>query len=188
MLLAVADVAAWGHLLRPTPETGDERDGIACLQTTESTCAPAAAVTLLGLHGISSDEATLASSCRTTVSGTTRWGLWRGLRLATADSAWEVVAAESPIDDVLGRGPAIVSVVLTAELDAQDPRYRGDWGWVLGQPHAVVYLGPGDAPGTVRIADPKMGVETWKEVALRALWHRQVFRLIHTHSPSPVDE
>ncbi len=178
LLVLVADIAVCWPLLRPIPVTADLWSDDACLQTTESTCAPAAAATLLRLSGITADEATLARWCLTSQAGTTHWGLWRGLRALSDGTPWAVRAGDPGVDAVLAGPPAIVSVVLTKDLDRRDPRYRKEWGWILGQPHAVVYLGPGSKPGLVRIADPKVGVEEWDESGLRELWNGQAFWLV----------
>lgn len=178
IFMLIADGAVLLPLVQRPPVTASQWvDGV-CLQSTESTCAPAAAATLLHLHGLGGDETTLASWCLTTDVGTTHWGLWRGLRVLTDDSGWMVQAGDPGIEAVLSGPPAIVSVVLTREVDHREPRYRTEWGWLLGQPHAVVYLGPGSRPGLIRIADPKIGIEEWNVEGLRNLYNGQVFWLL----------
>ncbi len=183
IFLIIADGAVLLPLVQRPPVTASQWvDGV-CLQSTESTCAPAAAATLLRLHGIEADETSMATWCLTTDAGTTHWGLWRGLRALSDDSGWMVQAGDPGIEAVLSGPPAIVSVVLTRALDHREPRYRAEWGWLLGQPHAVVYLGPGKRPELIRIADPKIGIEEWNVQALRDLYNGQVYRLIRRSSP-----
>lgn len=176
-LMLVVNIVTWSPLWRSLPPMSDTWEGVCCLQSTDSTCAPAAAATLLHLYGITSREDTLARDCLTTDHGTSRWGLWRGLRLATADSVYRVRASDGDLEMVMAHLPAIISVVLTKKQNEFDPRYAREWGWVIGQPHAVVLLGRGDRADTIRIADPKMGVEAWDESGVRALWNRQIFWL-----------
>ena len=178
LMLVVADVTSLAPLTLPVPQTLDLWQDGTCVQTTDATCAPAAAATLLRLHGIHATEGELAAWCLTTSKGTTRWGLWRGLRALTDGSEWTVQAEEGPVETVLGRGPAIISVMLTKDLDRRDVRYRTKWGWLVDQPHAVIYLGPSPRPGYVLMSDPKTGNEVWEEEGLRALWNGQVFRLV----------
>jgi ABC-type bacteriocin/lantibiotic exporter with double-glycine peptidase domain len=51
-----------------------------CLQSTASTCGPAAAATILRSFGVNTTEAELASAARTSASGTEVWFLIRELR------------------------------------------------------------------------------------------------------------
>lgn len=174
LVLFIADGATWLPLVKNPPPTADQWAEEACLQSTDSTCAPAAAATLLRWHGLPASETILAAWCLTTDAGTSRWGLWRGLCIATAGSPWIPRAGTPDMETVLNGPPAIVSVVLSSELDQREPRYRTEWGWILGQPHAVVVLGRSMQLGKVRIADPKIGLEEWQESGLRDLWNSQV--------------
>ena len=112
VLITVVNVVTWSPWWRSAPLMSDTWDGACCLQSTDSTCAPAAAATLLRAYGIVSSEASLARDCLTTDKGTSRWGLWRGLRRATVDSAYQVRASDEDLDTVMTHLPAIISVVL----------------------------------------------------------------------------
>lgn len=155
----------------PPPTVPTWADGVA-LQTTPSTCTPAAAATLLREHGLEFTERGLAPLCLTNTEGTPLLGLYRGLRLATADTDLRPVMRYLTLDELRERPgvlPAVVSVRLTREADAREPRYRQRWGWILGVRHSVVFLGF-DGPDHVWVGDPGVGRERWRLEHIRDLW------------------
>jgi len=175
-LLGVATYSSTSHLWgAPPPCDALWRDGV-CLQTTQSSCGPAAAATLLHLHGIESSEAEMARLCLTRSTGTTLLGLYRGLRLKAAERGMSVELLHGTIDDLrrLAR-PAVIWVELP-DRDDIDPRYREHWGWEPGVRHAVVLLGF-DGDGQPIIGEPAVGRERWGIDGLTTLWSGEAMAL-----------
>ena len=167
----------YGFLFRETPRTQDRWKGEVCRQSSHATCSAAAAVTLLKLHGISSSESEMAALCFTSEYGTTKFGLYRGLKIKTAGTAWEPRALPMQTDALLTGGlcPAVISVRIDHGQPV-DPRYQRDWGWEPGVSHTVVLLGFRD-DGKIDIADPSVGLEQWDVQGIRDLWKGQGFYL-----------
>lgn len=177
LLALFVDAWFWSAAFYNPIHCEDRWAGSCCLQTTDYTCVPAAAATLLKINGIDSNEEALKTLCLTRTRGTSLWGLYRGLREKTDGREKRVTICETSISDFLERNkPAIVFVMLDAALDAKDKRYSRDWGWTVNVAHAVVFLEA--LPGNrVAIADPKFGVEVWNTEGLEALWQRKVVYL-----------
>lgn len=168
MLLGLAAYHLVFPLLARVPPTRDVwADGV-CLQTSEGTCSPAAAATLLRAHGIPATEGEMARLCLTSAAGTSHNGLYRGLKLKTEHSAWRVKVLPHAQDNARLPVPALLSVWIAR--DYADSRYVRGWGWQPGTAHSVVYLG-GSLQGKVKIADPAVGREEWFGEDLRILWH-----------------
>jgi hypothetical protein len=147
------------------------------IQTSPATCSPAAAATLLREHGIAATESEMAELCLTTTRGTTALGLYRGLKLKTAGSAWDVEPFQlDPAGLRKLDGPAVLNVRLD-RTPGVDPRYERLWGWTPGVSHTVVFLGFAH-DGKVNIGDPAVGREQWFEGDLRVLWHGEGLRLV----------
>ena len=85
-----------------TPNTVWLPGGV-CQQTSAVTCSPAAAVTLLNASGVRRDERELIQWCLTDSLGTTSLGLWRGLRLATRETAYQPQVMDVELKDLLSR-------------------------------------------------------------------------------------
>jgi hypothetical protein len=184
--LAVALVlaAAWSAY-RPyshgDPPIGPPRwaPGDVCLQSSDATCSPAAAVTLLQLVGVETTEAEMAELCLTTSRGTSTYGLYRGLRIKLRGTGYTIVPFHGTAEQLREAGtPAILTVGLRPD-EAFDERYVVQWGWQPGVQHTVVLFRflPNGQPD---IGDPSVGRERWNDEALRVLWHGQGFRLVRT--------
>jgi hypothetical protein len=171
LLVVVSLYAAYGRFLGKPPRCEDYwKDGV-CIQTSPASCSAAGAATLLRSHGIPATEAEMASICFTREAGTTMSGLYRGLKIKTADTEWDAKAffceaselrAEAPL-------PAIIKVWLDKDR-TNDPRYEQEWGWKHGIPHTVVlfrFVGNGE----VEVGDPSVGRERWRFEDVKALWH-----------------
>lgn len=175
--LALLGVAAFATSYAPMfalpPACSDAPPAAVCLQTSDATCSAAAAVTLLGLHGLRASEREMARLCLTRANGTTLPGLYRGLKLKMAGTPWDVVVV--PRDGIGVAGPAIIAVGL-GRLQRADARYEREWGWRRGASHAVVLVRFSD-PRHVEIADPSVGREVWPAEALRVLWHGDALAL-----------
>ncbi len=177
---------AYGTLLRPTPHCNDGWQDDVCLQTSESSCSAACAVTLLRNAGQPATEAELARLCLTCdprgsePGGTTLHGLYRGLKLKTAGTNLRVQALRVRIEDLLqeGSGPWIISVGLTRQ-QAADPIYQEQYGWSPGMRHSVVLFRRVTAD-RVEIGDPSVGREQWSLEDLRVPWRGDAVRLIRT--------
>lgn len=177
----------WGNV----PECRDEWSQDVCLQTTEQTCSPAAAATLLRAYGIDTTEQEMARLCLTRApvqmlggvfshSGGTYWqGLYRGLVLKTEASSWRVEAfgeiTLGELHQILDDGPAILTVGLPITL--RHSLYEEEWGWVPGVSHsAVVFrVEPGQQ---LRMGEPSFGAENWTEADLLTLWKGEGIRLV----------
>ena len=162
------------HLLRVDPPPVDPRwDLGVALQTSNASCSPAAAATLLRTVGIERDEAQMLAPCLTDRRGTPLLGIYRGLRIATRGTGWAPVAHRVTLDELAARAdallPAVVDVKLTAEAVRREPRYVTQWGWTVGQIHSVVFFRrlPN---GWYDVGDPGVGREAWRPDVLGDLW------------------
>jgi hypothetical protein len=166
-------------LLGTTPECGYRWDNLGtCLQTTEQTCSPAAAAMLLSRHGIPATEQELAELCLTR-RGTTWQGLYRGLKLKTQGTAWDVEVCRCEVDELqrLCGTPALLSVGLDRG-SSRDTDYERELGWIPGVSHSVVL--ERYQRDLAVIADPSQESmrEHWDDEMLRTLWRGYAFRLV----------
>lgn len=176
----VGIVAAFYPLLGTTPHCGDRWDKLGtCLQTTRYTCSPAAAAMLLRKHGIAASEQEMAKLCLTR-SGTSWQGLYRGLKLKTAGTAWDVQVCAWSADELLRSraAPILLSVGLDRSAPA-DTDFTLEQGWTPGRSHNVVLEGYSPTRAAI-IADPtgEMWREQWDDDTLRMLWRGYGFRLV----------
>ena len=151
----------------------------ACIQTTAYTCSPAAAATLLKMHGINATEQEMADLCLTR-RGTSWPGLYRGLKLKTENTGWDVEVLEGTIDEICRvkmNGPCILSVGLESNARV-DASFSEEYGWTPGVNHSVVLLSS-DARG-VEVIDPSQAFthERWDYSTLRLLWRGMAVRLV----------
>ena len=141
--------------------------GDVCLQSHSSTCAPAAAVTLLALDGVPTTEREMVEACLTSERGTEPLGLYRGVAIAAhrAGFAAKVAKSEPALWDQMSHLPNISLVQLDPTAQSNTPRrLLGPRG---GEGHAVVVMGR-DAAGNWRIADPAFGMTTWTDEQFRS--------------------
>jgi hypothetical protein len=178
-LLCVGFYTAVHPLRGDVPMCGEKwRRGI-CLQTSDFTCSPASAVSVLRAYGIEATEQELAELCLTR-RGTTWTGLYRGLKKKTAGTEWDVEVFECDLRDLDSKvnGPVILSVELKDDRGA-NAVYVRECGWIPGQPHSVVLMGFLESDrNVVVIGDPATGREIWTRKDLSVLWHGQGIRLV----------
>ena len=89
LLVGSCLISIYRPILAQPPQLYDMWEGNICLQTSQVSCTPAAAATLLAAHGIKTTEEEMALLCLTNREGTPMQGLYRGLKLKTADTPWE---------------------------------------------------------------------------------------------------
>jgi hypothetical protein len=173
----VGMVALLHQMPRDPPAPGDEWIDEVCMQSNKASCSACAAATLLVHHGIPADEAEMMDLCLTGATGTPSLGLYRGLKLKTAGTPYEVEAFQTDIESLLDSEelPAILLVMLQLGADV-DPRYENEWGWTPGLGHAVVCYGRAGSD-RVMIGDPSVGREKWTIKDLQVLWHGEGLRL-----------
>jgi hypothetical protein len=177
-LVASCLMAIYRPILASPPRMDDRWEGNVCLQTSPASCSPAAAATLLRAHGIPATEQEMALLCLTGQNGTAMQGLYRGLKLKTAGTPWDVyVFSRATIDDLRGTGPALLSMELRPEH--RSARHLQASGWIPGVPHSVVLLKFLDER-FLSVGDPAVGREIWEVDDLRLLWHGEGIRLVRT--------
>lgn len=179
-LALAGSLAAVFPLLGSLPDCGSQWDKLGtCLQTTEQSCSPAAAATLLKKHGIAASEREMAALCLTR-RGTTWQGLYRGLKLKTQGTPWDVEVFQCDADDLARHSgaPLLISVGLDRN-SLRDTDYTRELGWIRGVSHSVV-LERFTSGGIAVIADPsqEMTREHWDADMLRTLWRGYAFRLV----------
>lgn len=150
-----------------------------CRQTSGSTCSAAAAATLLRACGIDATEREMAQLCLTSNAGTSMHGLYRGLKLKTAGTDWDVRPITCTMKELQKiSGPVLLTVGLPlGEPAGVDPRFVNQWGWAPGMRHTVVLFGFTDND-EVEIGDPNIGREHWAVDHLETLYRGQGFVLV----------
>ncbi|OUX49760.1 MAG: hypothetical protein CBE43_09130 [Rhodopirellula sp. TMED283] len=139
-------------------------DGI-CLQSHISTCAPAAAVTLLRNAGIIAEERDLVRVCSTSEQGTESLGLYRGVRIYSNTVFHKVCVASSNTDVwISGRQLPNLSIV---NFKASNGGFPNQLFASRRDRHAVVVFGRNDTGGWV-IGDPAFGKTTWSDEEFQA--------------------
>lgn len=181
-------LALFAPVVGAVPECSEKWDGALCLQTSTRTCTPACAATLLHLHGLTTSEREMAQLCLTRrgqswYGGTCWQGLYRGLKLKTEGTEFDVEVLACGVDDLdaLPDSPSILVVGVPADADPETvQKYiapKKD-GWGLGELHSVVFNGF-DPMGNAVIGDPDVGWEHWSREDLRVLVRGRGIRLVH---------
>jgi len=164
-------------LLAPRTAEQDQMSGFICLQSHESTCAPASAVTLLRLHGIDSSEKEMVNTCLTSELGTEALGLYRGLKIASQMRNLNVrLASRNPRNWVSSGqlpnialvhfpeeeyGPIKKSQTSSIQSRSSHIQFFGD---SRQEGHAVVVICREN--GGWLIADPAFGLDHWSDESL----------------------
>jgi len=176
----------WGQ----PPHCQNRWEGGLCIQTTDSTCTAACAASLLRAYGIESSEQEMADLCLTRGRGTLWQGLYRGLKLKTAGTPWDVAIVQGPFDNLrsLEDRPAILAAGVPRNATLA-PIYTERYGWAPGEWHSVLFY-KFRGNGLVAMGDPTpgIGLENWTEDDLRLLWFGRGMRLVPRSQPvrSPV--
>lgn len=139
-----------------------EWSGNICLQSHSSTCAPAAAVTLLRSAGIEAEEHDLTRACMTSDYGTEALGLFRGLVIASKPYLHRPrVASSDPKKwQDANQLPNVALVRFQTVRPTNHPGAMNRFLGPQGEGHAVVILGRGET-GRWLIADPAFGTTSW---------------------------
>ncbi|MCA9122981.1 MAG: hypothetical protein H6822_02985 [Planctomycetaceae bacterium] len=177
-------LTAWFAVVTPilgeSPRCDDvwTEDGF-CAQSTEHTCTAASAASLLRLCGIEATEQEMADLCLTR-TGTTWQGLYRGLKLKTEATDWDVSVVRGDVGDLVAASssPMILSVGLEWGREV-DGAYEREFGWAPGLRHSVLMLSA-DGADRVEIADPNpdIGREIWTVDELSLLYRGPALQLV----------
>lgn len=174
----------WGSVLYSIrgvpPPCHDQWDGEICIQTDDSTCSAACAATILKAHGIETTESEMASFCLTRKGGTLWQGLYRGLKLKTAGTAWDVAIISGSLETLRSiETKAAILAVGIPKGELVPPIYTEQYGWTPGVLHSVLFFGFREQ-GLVSMGEPTPGVgkENWSEEDLRILWRGRGMTLI----------
>jgi hypothetical protein len=183
VVVLLLEAIGWYAVVRPLwgapPQCRDWWENDYCLQTTDDTGMPACAATLLKAHGIEATEQEMANLSLTR-SGTRWQGLYRGLKLKTAHTPWDVQIVNGSFDRLrsLGDAPAILAAGIPRSGRVAR-MFTERYGWTPGEWNPVLFFGfRGD--GRVAIGDPSPGVgkQDWTEDDLRVLWRGRGMRLV----------
>ncbi len=178
-LWGVGIFAVLNPLLGSAPTCHDLwRNGV-CLQTSKISCSAACAATILREAGIETNEQEMAELCLTR-DGTLWQGLYRGLKLKTAGTVWDVEVFRGGEEALRDRepGPLILTVGIPRWADV-DPVYTQDYGWTRGEMHAALFYRFADN-GNVDMGDPGIddGREQWSRSDLEVLYRGRGIRLV----------
>jgi hypothetical protein len=139
-----------------------------CHQSTTSTCSPAAAATALAAVGINASEAEMVEICLTRDNGTLMLGLYRGLKLKTIGSKWNVVVFDGAADQL--RRTPVPAVAIIHAGGITTGRLS------IGDRHAVVIFGF-NPDGTIDVGDPYAGRQRWKFNQFAAVYDGEAIAL-----------
>ena len=166
-------------LLAPAAEAGAPayRYGV-CVQTSPASCSAAAAAILLREHLIETSEREMAELCLTSTRGTPELGLYRGLRLKTDGTPWqvEVLAGNPGVLRLAAASPALL-LVRIGQRSPDEPVLARFWPERNLANHAIVFYGFAD-DGSAVIGDPAAGLTRWTAEELANRWRGEGLRLV----------
>jgi hypothetical protein len=184
ILTGLAWYAVLCDLVGPPPAISEPRyyQGF-CVQTSRASCSACAAAALLAEHGISANEEEMAELCLTRIDGTPVLGLYRGLKLKTRGSRWDVEVFCWSLEQLQEADtPVILLVHLPcSEVSSISTAWRG---WLSRPDHVVVFFGVTDA-GEAVLGDPAMGKRRWRLETLKRTWPGQGLRLVERGRKPP---
>lgn len=145
-------------------------------QTNPYTCSAACATSLLKLYGLNATEQELTELCLTR-QGTHWMGVYRGLKLKTANTEWTVVAEEFSEEAMIRN--ANMPSILALDLDVSEFPEHIDHGFQSHTGHSVVCLG-NDGRAGVPVFDPSpdFGTEYWTDSIFRCVRGGVILRLV----------
>lgn len=176
MLTGLAWYTIACDLFAPAPQPDRPRflDGI-CMQTNADSCSACCAVALLTEHGIPARESEMMELCLTRRGGTPELGLYRGLKLKTQDTPWDVEILSCTPEALRQPDmyPALLLVDARPSYDGTDqPRWRP-----RKANHAVVVYGITEH-GSIAVGNPSAGRKRWTFDHLRQSWLGDGLRLM----------
>jgi len=178
-LIAFALYRVLGPVVGAPPEGLQNRwtNGM-CRQSTTSTCSAAAAATALHSVGIATTESEVAQLCLTRSSGTSTLGLYRGLKMKTAGTAYTVAVYSGPVEGFLAlpAAPALVSIGAAQRVENSQNAGR-QFSLLPGGSHSVTVLGIGP-DGTIDVADPFTGRQHMTRANLEMIWGGEAIRIV----------
>ena len=147
-------------------------------QTTNQTCSAACAASLLRMHGISATEDELARICLTR-RGTHWLGVYRGLKLKTVNTNWDVVAEEVNPMDLFGSKPNFGILAMSFQAAGENQVVDPEWGFESDVGHTVLVL-QSRSPKSLDVFDPspEYGHETWNQEVLASVKQSILLRLV----------
>jgi hypothetical protein len=129
------------------------------------------------MHGIPATEQEMSQLC-VTRSGTMWQGIYRGLKLKTRETQYDVEVFSGSIDELRQMTPGALIVAAGLERGANiDPIYHEQWGWKPGVLHTVLLFDFVEND-RVEMADPDVGCEQWTVEDLRVLYRGRGMRLV----------
>lgn len=182
LLFSVAVFAVYSPFRGEPPVCHDTWEDGVCRQTTQATCSAAAAATMLRDHKIIATEQEMVDLCLTR-TGTTWLGLYRGLKLKTAGTEWDVEIISGDIDELLKdpQESKIVFLRLTADVAEKNSQYEAK-GWIAGTSHSAVLLRVFGNQNCL-MGDPAVGMERLSVVDLMQLYEGRGMRLVQRSGP-----
>ncbi|HVV99290.1 MAG TPA: hypothetical protein VHB77_03050, partial [Planctomycetaceae bacterium] len=177
-LLVIGEYALIHPMLGSPPHCLNKWCEGVSMQTTDATCSAACAATILRAKGIPATEQEMAELCLTRLKGTNWQGLYRGLKLKTAGTDWDVEVFHGDVRTLRALAPD--AVIITAMYDpskVNDRRYVDDWGWQPNVSHSAVFFDFA-IEGVVLMGDPSVGRESWAIEDLNLLWTGEAMRLV----------
>jgi len=152
-------------------------DGV-CLQSSDASCSACAAATLLRHYGIDAGEEEMIRLSLTRRGGTPSLGLYRGLKLKTRGTPWDVEVVRGRFEDLLeGPGEPVVLRMRLPNAPHVYPEWLERLSLAPDAGHAMVLYGPG-GDGRVLMGDPSEGLRRWPVEDIKARWRGEGLRLV----------
>lgn len=147
-------------------------------QSRASSCGACCAALLLQHHGIAATEEELLDLCLTSYRGCPALGLYRGLKLKTAKTSWDVDVVTCNGDELLELEPPLLLRVGLPRVNFMDDRgHRHDKQ--QRSEHAVLLMRVQDRQH-LQIIDPAVELNTcvvWSFAQLEERWRGEALRL-----------
>ncbi len=147
-------------------------------QTLPSSCGPCCAASLLRAHGIDATEQEMVQLCLTSYRGCPALGLYRGLKLKTAGTNWDVEVVTCSVERLLEtQGPLLLRIQLPPMKWSSCRRTI----WQRRGYEHVVLMERADGEGHVKVLDPAIPLHAradWHVEDLYEKWSGEALRLV----------
>lgn len=182
LLVGLGWYAVGCDLVGPAPSSQHfwSRDGLS-LQARGASCGPCCAVTLLWDGGFEASEQEMMDLCLTRRHGTPLLGLYRGLKIKTRDTEWDVAVVRGSLEQIrrAASRPILLRIRLdrTTRVDGPTPASQKLGPWLRRRNHTVVFFGFTE-DGKVKIGDPAVGHTKWTLDDLQRRWCGEGLQLV----------